>query len=386
MGTIERLKSSDFEEAMDFLSMVFKDDNFENLHPKLYQPTDEKMSCNLAIKKDGRIRAIVGLFPMEVQAGSRLLKVGGIGGVSTHPKYRNKGFMKMLMEECIRVMKSEGFHASCLVGLRQRYGYYGYEKAGGFIKYYVTRTNVHHVFGHTRRGANISFEQMNKNDLDRLSRARRLYYDQPFHCIRDEHEFYLFLKTWRMVPWAVLDSDGNFLGYIVSDQSKNDIKEIFVEDSIHLTDILNEWINKNNIYDVNVYVPQWKLEYSRILGSVCEYAVMEDAYNWQIFNWTEVLNALFEVRVESGMGYLAEGEMDIEIKGHGTINIKAKDNLAVCSQTSASPQLSVGQLEAIRLFLGCLPAQQVLDIPEKLSPLVSSWFPLPFGWFSQDGI
>ena len=38
------------------------------------------MSHNFAVRENGRLRAIVGLFPMEIQAGETLLKLGGSAG------------------------------------------------------------------------------------------------------------------------------------------------------------------------------------------------------------------------------------------------------------------------------------------------------------------
>ncbi len=130
---VVQLAGADFDEAMEFLNGVFgehRPHDFATLLPSIYQPSDEHMACNHALREDGRIRAVVGLFPIDWQVGDRLLKVGGIGGVSTHPGVRGKGYMGILMRHCVERMKAEGFHLSWLGGQRQRYGYFGYEKCG----------------------------------------------------------------------------------------------------------------------------------------------------------------------------------------------------------------------------------------------------------------
>lgn len=96
-----QLSASDFEEALDFLDLVFSTayapTRFGNMLPLLYQPTDEDMQHNFAIREHGRIRAIVGMFPSQIQVGSKILHLEGIGGVSSHPNDRGKGWMKQLM-------------------------------------------------------------------------------------------------------------------------------------------------------------------------------------------------------------------------------------------------------------------------------------------------
>ena len=63
---IARLTPADFEEAMDVLNFSFGFEhphNFETLLPVLYHPGAEAMSWNWALREEGSIRAIVGVFP-----------------------------------------------------------------------------------------------------------------------------------------------------------------------------------------------------------------------------------------------------------------------------------------------------------------------------------
>src|SRR5665647_2141986 len=127
MDEITRLGTADFEEGIDFLNRVFsKPDSpmdFLRSLPKIYRAEEHLMSCNLAIRRDGRIRAVVGVFPMEVSIGGRILKAAGIGGVSTHPEERGHGLMRRLMEAALADMAAKGVALSVLGGQRQRYHY-----------------------------------------------------------------------------------------------------------------------------------------------------------------------------------------------------------------------------------------------------------------------
>ena len=93
-----QLRGTDFDECMDFLNEVFSEHaphDFAGMLPSIYQPTDEQMACNYAIRVDGKLAAVVGLFPAQWQVGDQVLKVGGIGGVSTHKRVRGAGYMKL---------------------------------------------------------------------------------------------------------------------------------------------------------------------------------------------------------------------------------------------------------------------------------------------------
>ena len=143
-----RLSSADFDEAMDFMNMVFSmsgaSTDFAALLPKLYRPEDRLMRDNLAIRRNGRLRAVVGSYPMRLQVGQAVLPVRGIGGVSTHPAERKSGLMRRLMLAALDEMNDEHCALSILGGQRQRYGYYGYEQSGRIMTININQSNLRH--------------------------------------------------------------------------------------------------------------------------------------------------------------------------------------------------------------------------------------------------
>ena len=102
---IVQLTAADYGEAMDLLNYAFSfshgPHDFPSLLPKIYRPTEELMSCNYAIRRDGRLVAAVGIFPLTWHVGGAELRVACIGGVSTHPQYRGRGLMRALMRHCV---------------------------------------------------------------------------------------------------------------------------------------------------------------------------------------------------------------------------------------------------------------------------------------------
>jgi GNAT superfamily N-acetyltransferase len=102
---VEQLTLNDFEEATDLLNYVFSQAHgphaFEELLPKLYRPTEERMRCNYGIRHRGLLVAIAGAYPLAWQVGAATLRVAGIAGVATHPRHRGKGLMRAVVSHCV---------------------------------------------------------------------------------------------------------------------------------------------------------------------------------------------------------------------------------------------------------------------------------------------
>src|SRR3990172_7959322 len=102
MGTgIKRLEARHFEELIAFLNRAFgyeAANGFPQLLPVLYQPDDEHMRCQYAVRENGTLIAVTGVFPIEWRVADACLRVAGVGGVSVDPNYRGQGLMRRLME------------------------------------------------------------------------------------------------------------------------------------------------------------------------------------------------------------------------------------------------------------------------------------------------
>ena len=230
MADVVQLSGADFDEAIAFLDGVFgehRPHDFATLLPSIYQPCDELMSCNHALRVDGRIRAIVGLFPIDWQVGGRLLKVGGIGGVSTHPGDRGKGYMGVLMRHCVERMKAEGFHLSWLGGQRQRYGWFGYEKCGQTVSVDLGPANLRHA---CPTPVDLRFETLKPGHSGRLEQAWKMHQAQRVHCRRRKPWFHRYLRAWYNRPHAALDASGEMAGYLVASPDGDQVVELIGRD------------------------------------------------------------------------------------------------------------------------------------------------------------
>jgi predicted acetyltransferase len=378
---IERLSANDFEEAMDFVNLVFSQTygpmDFEKILPRLYRPTDEHMRQNLVVRDNGKIRALVGLYPSEMVAGDIVLKLGGIGAVSCHPNDRGRGWMKLLMDRCMEEMAQERYDLSWLIGLRQRYMNFGYEKAGAMLEYRVNKSNLKH----SHEGdapQDIKFLPMQASDQQAIAKAKALHDAQPVHCQRLLPEFYLYLISMSMQPWAAVYPDGSMAGYLVANPEKNRITEIFAENDRAFAAMVRSWVERHNIQEASISLPPWEQGSARYLGGMAEDVRILNDGNWRILNWQKVMEAL--LLVKSRQQRLQDGALTVEIKGDDKLGIQVHKGTATCRISTDRADVEWDPCTATRVLFGHVPPSCVTAIPEPAELLIASWFPLPLSW------
>jgi predicted N-acetyltransferase YhbS len=130
---IELARPDDLSELLDFLFTVFRIGNpehprFEAMYPDLFTaPTAETMARHQIIRRDGRIVACVGTYPMTLRIAGCRVPGFGVGQVATAPDMQGRGFMTQLLTAASRRMEAEGGALSWLGGRRDRYGRHGWD-------------------------------------------------------------------------------------------------------------------------------------------------------------------------------------------------------------------------------------------------------------------
>ncbi|MSR83438.1 MAG: GNAT family N-acetyltransferase [Candidatus Latescibacteria bacterium] len=379
---IVQLSAADFEEAMDFMNLVFSGyspTDFAKLLPLLYRPTDEHMACNYAIRQQGRIRAVVGLFPLQWQVGQTLLKVAGIGGVSTHPNHRSGGLMKQLMQHCVAQMKTQGYHLSWLGGQRQRYLYHGYEKCGVGLSLSLSRSNLRHCFAGEPA---LRFEPLAATDQAGLSRAQELHGTQPAHARRVPEDFYLHCVSWHHRPFAALEAGGRMVGYLVANAKGDAVVELVGESEEVGMEMARCWAVRGD-QGINLDFSPTAAGLIRRLGQVCEGVSVHASGNWQVFAWEEVLGALLQLHRAAGP--LPAGRVVVGIEGYGRLALEVESEQTRVTRTDEAPAVEGSAPLMLRLLCGPLPPSQVVGLPAGVA-LLGAWCPLPLFWARQDGV
>ncbi len=379
-----QLRAEDFEDTMDFMNLVFSAHgpiDFTQLLPALYQPNDELMGHNWAVRENGRIRAVVGSFPMQWQLGATTLEVAGIGGVSSHPRARGAGYMRQLMQHCVERMRDEGKHLSWLGGQRQRYGYFGYEKCGVCHNFSLSKSNLRHIYQGEKSA--IRFRPLQAGDLTHIRGAKELYDAQPFRRLRPLESFRALLCSWQHHPQIALATDGRMIGYLVANANGDSVAELHaVEEGHPDLEIARAWTEQQSGHSTRFHLPPW---YPLVpqLGQIAESFSVDSTGNWQIFDWVATLDALLKVRATTTP--LLEGKIVLAIKEYGRIALAISAGEATCSASDDAADLEIDAFTAHRLFFGPLPPSAVIDLPANLAVL-EQWCPLPLYWAKQDGV
>ncbi|MBK36476.1 MAG: hypothetical protein CME26_13240 [Gemmatimonadetes bacterium] len=380
--TIERLRADDFEEAIEVMEHSFGFDPpraFPTLHPAIYRPTDEWMRCNYAIRREGRIVAVVGVYPRVTAVGDVRLKVAGIGGVCVHPDHRRSGLMKLLMDQAVADILEDA-DISFLGGQRQRYAYWGYEKCGVNPVFTIGQSNVRHTFAEPP--PSLRFERLGESDTDRVVACKDLYEQAAVHGVRPLEDFVKHLLTWYQQPWVALDEADAVVGYLLVEGGGTKINEIAGTSDEMRIGIIRAWLDQKGCDRVAVTCQPDEVPLIRELGTFCESSTTDAARNWRVVDWPKVVTALLQVKRR--FSALPEGRVVIDVT-EMRLAIEVTGDAVSCVTTDDEPDLVSTALDAHRILFGPEPPSRVVEILDAARAL-EGWCPLPLGYVRADGV
>ena len=379
--SIVRLEAADYKDAVAFLNFVFSEHypiDFPTTLPKLYKPTDELMSMNFAVKRDSKIRAIVGLYPLELHIGQVVLKLGAIGAVSTHPNDRGLGYMQRLMTHCVQVMKSASYDLSWLGGQRQRYGFFGYEVCGSKLLFMLTKKNIQRCYNNVPE---FQFEKIIRADDKRIETMKVWHETLLIHCSRPLGRFYDVLQSWEHDLFAVLDKAGVLVGYLSADVHRGIIFEAAARENSLLMDMIPAWVafqEQDKVVFETAPLPSFLVSE---LMRICESSTVQPCGNWQIYNWQRVVETTLQIKHQ--FMTLPDGSFCLDIQGYGRIELHVSGDAAFCRHSIKEPDFSCDPQTAMRLLFGPFPAVMSGQIN---NPVLNGWCPLPLYLPKQDEV
>ncbi len=368
---------------MDFLNDAFATTgvphDFARLLPSLYQPTDEDMGRNFALRRDGRIRAVAGLFPIFLRIDERELRIAGVGGVSTHPESRGEGLMTVLMRHCVALMRQQGYPLSYLGGQRQRYLYFGYEWCGRQFTFTVNKANVHR---HSDDSPEIRFEPL-KPDDDRLRIIESMHDGQPVCCLRPSDKRYHTLTNWKCRPYAAIDGTDRMVGYLVAATESNQVTELLAVDDATAVHMIGSWVECQTSEDVAFAIRPVQHDLMRRLARFCEGSNVSASGNWQIFDWESVADALMQLRRLSGP--MLPGSVVVAIDDLIHLRLEVEGGDCRCTATDAPADVQFDEATAMRVLFGPLTPSQTVKLASS-AVLLDQWCPLPLYLPQQDKV
>ncbi len=402
---IERLTAKDYDELLDMLNTVFhkpEGNTFDIFLPVMWERDDEHMSKHIAIRENGKIAAVVGIYPLPAKVGGEDIVFSTIGNVATLPEFEGKGMMRALMSKALEEAESLGIDVARLAGARQRYNRYGFEQTGvdymfklipkNLIDYYGGRTvDGDMIFsGSSLSGGEgfekrFSFKHITLEDTELLDAVMELEKNAPLYVDRgDREQFFKTLSAYKHKIWGALDTDGDLVGYINATPDNAYIYEHRAGKADNEYQMLLEWLLVSGVEELTIHTAPWENELNCLLGKVCEKWSLYNTSMFHVFSWSKVLNAL--LKIKSKYTYIPDGSFVLGIEGYGVVELFA-DN---CVDTDKAPHMTLSQTDAERFLLGSIPIYSSCKVPENLDErtrnYIQSVFPLPLWWCNQDRV
>lgn len=379
-----KAQNEDFDELVDFINYVFSHDgggtDFPSLLPKLYRKEYNQTKNHYIVKENGKIKAVVGAFPMELDVLGKRLSVSGIGSVAVHPYSRGCGYMKKLMNMALDDMKKQGVHMSCLGGKRQRYEYFGYAFCGQKAYFTINNENVRHkLSGYLNK--EMVFKEVKETDFEVIDAAYDLYNEGKIKIIRDKSSFFHLLKSWNFNIYAIYKAE-SFIGYIVLDKENHYISELVVQHDEDYLTVLANYINSKELNNINLEIPIWEKTKIKQLNEFAEDITLHHSYQFNILNYEETIDQL--LKFKASYSDLKDGMMRFEVLEYGKFEICINNKEISVNRIEGECDVLLSHIEAMQLFFS--PFGQHLVDDELFNHLIHSWFPAPLFMPTQDKV
>lgn len=358
--------------VIDFANYVFSHKNrphdFKRLLPKVYGDHVSAMetATHYVARDEGGIRALVAMLPLDMRVLESTLRLGLVGTVSVHPYARGQGHMKRLMGDMLADARRRNLDMLVLGGQRQRYGYFGFERAGFFLHCVVCRDNLRHVVGDADVSG-FTFERFTGDDPEDLAFVDRLCQARSSYILRPEDKLPDILRTWDN-ECDIIRRNGERIGYV-----SGAILEIGLTDEALLPLVLRALFAAKGFKDVTLSVAPYETERIRALRPLWEECSLQPLEMVNVLNWQRVLSAL--LRLKASYTRLSDGRVTLAIDG-GKYLLEVRDGRPAVSAWDGEAELTLGHLEATQLLFGLESAVCPHPLP--------GWLPLPFFMSSAD--
>ncbi len=114
METIRPIRESELEELLDLLCLVHNPKGRERYTGYIEGDPTWRTSQTPIVVVDGRIASTLRIWDRRVHVGATPFRMGGIGGVTTHPDYRKRGIATRLMAHAAEYMRDDGYDLGLL--------------------------------------------------------------------------------------------------------------------------------------------------------------------------------------------------------------------------------------------------------------------------------
>ncbi len=372
-----------YVDYMDLINLSFgfstPETQFLGLLPKLYREEYRPQDQNYVVTENNVLTAAVGAYDHEIIVCGRRIPCRGIGNVAVHPEHRSKGYMKAAMNAALEDMIKDGIVISTLGGRRQRYLYFGYDKAAPLYSYSITKDNIRHVFGDFNSPYTVK-EVLDPTDPI-IDSILALNHQLPVIPVRPRERYLDIANTWKAKLIVFMDND-RFVGYCILDGGGSFISEIQTVEELEFLSVIRSlyaYLDKG----FSVHILPHQLSYRRDITPIAEGMSLAHAMHFNILNYRCVIEAFLALK----QTYISipDGEVTLLIHGYAgdeCLRVSVKNgeaNVSVNNSTAFDYELS--HAEALSFLFS-----PISPIRETANDICKLWFPLPLCMLRADEV
>ncbi len=367
----------EYDEFMDLEEIAYGETRRRlfNHFPYTFRRENLVFDNHFIIKQDGRMLSHVGLIPMDVYAAGSKVKVGGIGGVATHPDARGKGLMGRLLNYSAERMGEKGMPLSILWGDTQRYRHFGWETAG--------RQIVFHLSKRSTRGINIDreFTLRGYRGGEDLNRIAKIHEKEPLRCVRSLRDYEQMLKRTQIEVW--LGNEGGSWAYAVF--SGNEVIEFGGEPST-VAKLFAFMLHHYPMQTIKVYAPCRESLILRTLYEISFYWEVVPLGMIKVVNLEKLLHCFQRQLQKRAEFFKIERGVAITLwteQSKQKVTLLMEEQLEITTETSEEA-VFLSDIELVRLLFG--PSAE--DFGENIiqKRLLNCLFPLEFYVWGLDAV
>lgn len=353
----------------DFADLVFSQahhpHDFRTLLPKVYASDPNMARLHYLAKNEDGIRGMVAMLPVTFDVAGQPLRCGMVGTVSVHITARGEGHMKRLMGMLLEDAKAQRLDMLILGGQRQRYQYFGFERACPRMHFEVSKTNLRHTLGEEK--SDIRLVKLTNDMEDDIETAYAMYSGLPVCGARTRDWFLTVMHTWHGELYAV-KRDAAMIGYVYA-SFNTDIGEMCLDDMRLAPFVIRALFAANAKEACGIDVPLYRPDLIRALCAFAERWSICDAGMSSILCWERALRAMLCLKTRTHS--LQDGRCVLRIDDE-TLSIAVRGGMPTVAPCNDAPELTLAHTDAQRLLLSS--SSFALMMPACLY----NWFPVTF--------
>ena len=380
---VKRLCAEHYDELLDVLNRTFTRQNKREMDfltelPRMWVRSDEYMGKHIGVFEDGKLCAVMGIYPLPVKICGISLQFATTGNVATLPEYEGRGYFSALFTFAMRELENGGYDAARLGGQRQRYERFGYEDCGQLFEFVFTEANRKKCFGNYAEGVDLI--PLQEQDTEALAFARTLANSKLFYVERygndKERDVFRCMHAKNSKAYMAF-CNGKWIGYVCASSSGkvHELRAVTTDDFMKIVCRWQEYMGT----PIAISIAPHMTEEMKRLFACAQDVTITAPYMFRIVQWERVCDAL--MKLANATRKLPEGERYLRIEGCGIYRFFVNRETAGCEKTDrAEYDFSIEQKKAGRLLFGPCDPVWMGDIPL----LLHAWFPLPLTWNFMD--